>query len=105
MAEAVENLRWGGFVAGVLIACLVYGLAPVPIDFNDPATIGDEKGQSRQIAQLYGDAGLLERDWFEKLRQPGTQAILIVAAAAVVAGGCLFVARVLDHKKTRGEGV
>ena len=36
-------------------------------------------------------------DWraWEELKQPGTQMFLIAAAAAAVAGGCFYVARLL----------
>jgi hypothetical protein len=48
---------------------------------------------------MYGDVGVLERDWAKNLQQPGTQAALIVALTAVTAGGGLGAARFIERKK------
>ena len=45
---------------------------------------------------LYGKQGQLIEDLDNALKQPGTQAGLIIAAAAVIAVGCFYFARTLE---------
>ena len=47
------------------------------------------------MGMLYGQQGQLIEDLINWLKQPGTQAILIVVAAAVIAAGCFYFARIL----------
>jgi hypothetical protein len=44
-----------------------------------------------------GHQTVLIEEWGRNLKRPGTQAIIVVAAAALVAGGCFYVARLLDQ--------
>jgi hypothetical protein len=44
---------------------------------------------------LYGKQGELIEDWTNDLKQPGTQAIIIVAASVIIASGCFYFARLL----------
>ncbi len=85
-------------LVGVAIAGTVYAFGSGPMESDDPATIAEDKIDSRQAGQMFGDVGVLERDWANDLKQPGTQAILIVAITAVVAGGGLFAARLLERQ-------
>ncbi len=48
------------------------------------------------MGQLYGKSGLLIEQWSDDLKQPGTQAVLIMITSALVAGGCFYFARLLD---------
>jgi len=64
---------------------------------DDPAMMGNEKEQSRQEGILYGKQAVLIDNWTDDLKQPGTQALLIVVTAALVAGGCFYFAHLLDH--------
>ena len=45
------------------------------------------------MAMLYGKMGLLIEDWVNDLKQPGTQATLIVSASILIALGCFYFAR------------
>ena len=63
---------------------------------DDPAMMGNEKAQSRQEEILYGKQSVLIDSWMQDLKQPGTQAVIIVVTAALVAGGCFYFARLLD---------
>ena len=85
-------------LVGVAIAGAVYALGTGPVESNDPATIAQDKIDSRQVEQMYGNVGLLERDWANDLKQPATQAVIIVVITAVVSGGGLFVAWFLDQR-------
>ena len=59
--------------------------------------LGYNRAQTRQMEQLYGKSGLLIEEWFDDLKQPGTQAILIAAVSALIAAGCFYFARLLDN--------
>lgn len=65
--------------------------------FDDPALLGNEKAQSRQEQILYGKQSVLIDEWTAELKRPGTQAVIVVVAAALVAGGCFYFARLLDN--------
>jgi len=51
---------------------------------------------SRGRRKFYGKQALLIDNWTHDLKQPGTQALIIVVTAALVAGGCFYFARLLD---------
>lgn len=88
-------------LAGTAIAGAIYAFGTGPVESDDPAMIAQDKIDSRQVAQMYGDVGLLERNWANDLKQPGTQAVIIFVITAVVAGGGLFVARFLERQVNR----
>src|SRR5579863_7784869 len=74
---------------GVLGAGLVYWLGPRAPDYSgDPSMLGFNRAADRQMAELYGKQGQLMEDLTDSLKQPGTQAVLIGLAAAVIAAGC-----------------
>lgn len=84
---------------GIIIAGAVYWLSPRPSDdSNDPAMLGYNRATDRQMAVLYGKQGQLIEELENTLKEPGPQAILIVIAAAIVAGVCFFAARVLESE-------
>ena len=64
---------------------------------------GFNRSEERQMGMLYGKQGRLIEDTKNSLKQPGTQAMLTIAAAAVVAAGCFYFARLLaDEAKPDG---
>jgi hypothetical protein len=83
-------------VMGVSGAVLVY-LPRSPDVSNDPSMWGYDTSVSRQMQNQYGTEGLLAHEIANGLKQPGTQACVIIGIAALVAGGCLYVARLLDR--------
>jgi hypothetical protein len=86
-------------LAGILGEGVVYWRGAAPPDWpDDPSLVGYDKAQARQIGILYGKQGLMVENWANDLKKPGTQALLIVVTAALVAGGCLYVARLLDSE-------
>lgn len=87
------------FVLGILAACLDYGLAPAPVESDDPATIGNDKADAREFERQYGEIGLLEKRCLDALNQPGTQAVLIAAAGTLAAAATFGAARLLERKK------
>jgi hypothetical protein len=64
---------------------------------GDPALLGNEKAQVRQEEILYGKQSVLIDNWTNDLKKPGTQALIVVVAAALVAGGCFYFSRLLDR--------
>ena len=49
------------------------------------------------MGMLYGKMGPVIEEWFDDLKQPGTQAEIIVAISILIAAGCFYFARLLDH--------
>jgi hypothetical protein len=64
---------------------------------DDASMLGYDKAQARQVGTLYGQQGVIVQEWSDDLKQPGTQAGIVVGAAALVAGGCFYVARLLEN--------
>ena len=87
------------------VIALVLGIAGVGIvywtrsaDLSDELSmVGYDKPEERQMEILYGKQGEFIEDWSNDLKQPGTQAVIIGVAAALVAGGCFYFARLSDH--------
>jgi hypothetical protein len=88
----VISLVLGGIGAG-----LVYWLGTRGPDLADEASMtGFNRADARQMGVLYGKQGQLIEDLMHSLKQPGTQALLILAVAGLVAAGCFFFARILE---------
>jgi hypothetical protein len=82
---------------GIAGAVIVYWLGTRSADLSDNLSMaGYDKPETRQMEILYGKQGELIEDWSNDLKQPGTQAIIIVVASALVAGGCFYFARLMD---------
>lgn len=60
--------------------------------------VGFNRREERQMGLLYGKQGQFIEDLTHSLKQPGTQAVLIAVAAALVAAGCLHFARILEQE-------
>ena len=83
---------------GIVSAGIVYWLGTRSPDVSDDLSMtGFNKPEERQMERLYGKQGELVEDWSDDLKQPGTQAVIIIVAAALVAGGCFYFARLLDY--------
>ena len=65
---------------------------------EDPAMMGNEKAQTRQLEVLYGKSNVALQEWVEEVKQrPGEQAAIVIGFAALLAGGCVYFASWLDH--------
>jgi len=85
-------------VLGLGSAGLVYWLGTRSPDVSDDLSmLGYNKAQTRQMGMLYGKMGPVIEAWFDDLKQPGTQAEIIVAVSILIAAGCFYFARLLDH--------
>jgi hypothetical protein len=86
---------------GVISAGLVYWLEPREPDYSDdPSMLGFNRAAHQQMAVLYGKQGQLIEDLDDSLKQPGTQAILIIVASAIIAAGFFYFARMLECEAT-----
>jgi hypothetical protein len=70
---------------------------------DDPSMAGFFKAESRQMGMLYGQQGILLEDLKRDLKEPGTQAVLIVAASVILAAGCFYFARILEAEAQDAE--
>ena len=83
---------------GIGSACIVYWIGTRTADLSDDLSMErDNIAASRQMGILYGKMGLLIEDWSGQLKQPGTQAIIIVVVSTLVALGCFYFARLLEN--------
>jgi flagellar basal body-associated protein FliL len=88
---------------GIVSAGIVYWIGTRSPDVSDDLSmVGYNKPARRQMAILYGKQGELVEDWANNLKQPGTQAIIIVVAAVLVASGCFYFARLSDGDDEAG---
>jgi len=88
---------------GIAGAGLIYWLGSRSQDLNnDPAMLGYNRAETRQMGLLYGKSGLLMDDWLNDLKQPGVQALIILAFSAVIAFVCLYFARLLEQDDDNG---
>jgi flagellar basal body-associated protein FliL len=85
-------------VLGLGSAGLVYWLGTRSPDvMDDLSMVGYNKAQTRQMGMLYGKMGPVIEEWFDDLKQPGTQAKIIVVVSTLIAAGCFYFARLLAH--------
>ena len=85
-------------VMGIAGAGIVYWLGTRSADVSgDLSMVGFNKPVERQMAILYGKQGELIEDWSDDLKQPGTQAIIIIVLLAGIASACFYFARLLDY--------
>jgi hypothetical protein len=93
-------------VLGIFGADLVYWLGTrSAVVSDDPSMLGNEKAESRQAEILYGKQAGLIQEWSDELKRPGVQAALIVVTAVLVAGGCLYFARLLEAGSERADDI
>ena len=100
-SRRVARLRMIGIVVlllGMGGAGVVYWLGTRAPDVSDDLSmVGYNKAQTRQMAMLYGKMGPVIEEWSNDLKQPGTQAEIIVAVSILAATGCFYFARLLGH--------
>jgi len=96
-----RQLRLAGVIVlflGIGGAGTVYWRGTRAADLSDdPAMLGYNRAEERQMGILYGKQGELIEDFSNDLKQPGTQAGIILAATVAIAGGCFYFARLLDY--------
>jgi hypothetical protein len=90
-------------IAGVILALGVVGAEVIYLrgrsdsGLDDASMIGYDKAATRQVGTLYGQQGVIVQEWANDLKRPGTQAVITVVTAVLVAGGCFYLARLMDR--------
>src|SRR5882724_5018227 len=64
--------------------------------FEDPSMGGFNKANQRQMEMMYGKMGTVTEDLFQHLKQPRTQAAIILIGGGLIAGGCFYFARLVS---------
>jgi len=83
---------------GALGVGSVYWLGARSEDMRDDLRMAEYyKSGAAQVEKLYGKEGILVEEWSEDLKQPDTQACLIIVVAALVAGCCFYLAGLMDR--------
>jgi hypothetical protein len=83
---------------GIISAGIVYWLGTRSQDLSDDLSmVGYDRQEERQMEILYGKQGEFIEELTNDLKQPGTQAIIIAASSVIIAYGCFYFARLLDH--------
>lgn len=94
--------RWrraGGIVLllGLAGAGVIYWLGlNTPNPDDDLSLQSYAKAETRQMGLLYGQPGVLIEDLKNDLKSPGTQAVLLLIGAAIMAAGIFYFARILE---------
>ena len=92
-------------LAGIVVAGVVHWRGTRAANLaDDLAMTGFNRGEARQMAILYGSQGELIEELTTWLKQPGTQAVLIVIAATIVAAGSFYFARILEAEARESAG-
>jgi hypothetical protein len=83
---------------GIFSADGVYWLGTRSADSSDALmTRGYDKAQARQAEFLYGRQAVWIKNLTDDLKQPGTQAAIILVTSAFIAAGCFYIARLIDE--------
>jgi hypothetical protein len=98
-----SKLKLAGIIIlaiGVVIAGVVYELGQRAADTDlDPSMIGYDKQQNAQMERMYGKSGELMEDLSNSLKQPGTQAGIILAVSIVASLICFRFAKPIPEEE------
>jgi len=73
---------------------------------DDPSMLGYDRAADRQTQMLYGRQSLVLDELTDGLKQPGTQAIILIAVSGIIAAVCFRFARLLTREaETQDESV
>jgi hypothetical protein len=97
-----RRLRVSGIVI-LLLGCIgagwVYWLGQKAATLmDDPSMQSFNQAKHWQMGVMFGGMGSWMDDLVEDLKQPGTQAILIVVVAVILAAGCFLFARLIERE-------
>ena len=68
---------------------------------DDPSLLQNEKAIARQAGILYGNQAVVVQQWSDTLKRPGVEAGVIIAATALLSGGCFYLARLIENDPAR----
>ena len=85
-------------VCGVVAAVVFYWIQSRNASPDvDELAAGYLKARDHQLGQLMGPVGVLMTQWVDVLQRPSIEALLIVAASAVIAWVCFRLAETADE--------
>jgi hypothetical protein len=95
----------------IAVVVLVVGIAGAEVIYwhgtgapdlpDDPALLTNEKAASRQAGIIYGNQAVVVQQWSDELKRPGVLAVIFVMTASLVAGGCFYIARLIEKDASR----
>jgi hypothetical protein len=95
-----KKLRIAGVIVlmlGIFTAGIIYWLGTRPPDVSgDLSMVSYDKPVRIQMERLYGKQGELIEGFSDDLKNPATQAVIIIVFSGLVAAGCFYFARLLD---------
>src|SRR5579862_9433690 len=94
-----KQLRITGAVAlalGIIAAGLVYWIGTRNETPTDVSMLGFNRAEERQMGRLYGKSGQMMDDWLDDLKQPSTQAILILIFSGATFASCRYFAKLVE---------
>jgi len=101
-----HRARWFRYIG---VAVLILGIIGgdeiyrkgllVPDLMDNPEMIGFDRAERRQMGMMYGTQGQMIMEFEDALGRPQTQAIIILVASVLVAGGCWYFATLLGSKR------
>ena len=94
----------------LILACAIVGasiyywlqIRSLPPELDEFAA-GYTKARERQMGIMMGTLGVMMVGWMDTLGDPGAQALIIVALAAIVAAFCFRVAWLMDLPESDGR--
>jgi hypothetical protein len=90
------------FLLGIIGAEMLYWFETRKADTlaDDPSLLANEKAQSRQAEVLLGKSNADFQQWISDFKNhPSQQAALVIIAATLLSGACLFASRLLDNHR------
>jgi hypothetical protein len=85
-------------LAGAVAVYWTGSRAPEGMDGMDTRLLTEpSRAELHQVELLYGKFGLRMIEMMNGLKHPGTQAVIIAAVSIVIALGCFYLGRVVNH--------
>jgi hypothetical protein len=83
---------------GLAGAVAVYWMGSLAMEGTDNRLLaGPSRAELHQVELLYGTFGLRIIEMMNGLKYPGTQAVIIATVSIVIALGCFYLARAMNH--------
>ena len=98
-AKWLRHIGFAVLLLGIFGGSEIYRRGILAPDIrDDPKMIGFDRAEKRQMDLMYGTQGRMILELEDSLGRPQTQAIIVLVASVLVAGGCWYFARLLGSK-------
>ena len=115
MSASRPSTRQGRWLRMTAVVVLLLGISGAELAYwrgtrsadspNLLPAVGEDKAVTHRADMIMGQQAVLADEWGRDLQRPGTQAALIIVISVLVAGGCFYIARLLDQAEQRSGGV